>query len=76
MADFKTWFIDVEGFLPPINRAILALGIAQIFSFWFFFFFLYLFVLLLLGAGRGKVRGFKIQQGIARSQRLVGLACL
>lgn len=30
--------------------------------------------MLLLGAGMGEARGFKIQQGIAESQRLVELA--
>lgn len=33
-----------------------------------------IFVMLLLGAGMGEARGFKIQQGIAESQRLVELA--
>lgn len=36
------------------------------------FLFAYLFVMLLLGAGSGEARGFKIHQGIAKSQETSG----
>lgn len=36
MADLQARFIDVQGFLPHMSRAILALGIVQVFGFFFF----------------------------------------
>lgn len=36
MADLQAQFIDVQGFLPRMSRAVLALGIVQVFRFLFF----------------------------------------
>lgn len=72
MADLQARFIDVQGFLPHMSRAILALGIVQVFG----FFFSGLFVFIVVGSRQGKVKGFKIQQRIGDSQRSVGLGSL
>lgn len=70
MADSDAWFPDVQGFLPHMSRATLALGIAVCLAdFSVFVFCLFVLLLLLLGAGKGEARGFKIQQGIVKRAR-------
>ena len=60
MADLQARFTDVQRLLPHMSRAILALGIVQVFG----FFFSGLFVFIVVGSRQGKVKDLKFSRGL------------